>query len=234
MFFIFTNVPYPDPVITVVTDIYSIWALDGAHDRFTEQVGFWIISNRSLDRCFWKIWPNIDIKGKFFENTFNPIIKFKKILGWEAEFKQWTKLEIKKSLGFINHKRSNGRLRGIYRSPEDVHLCYIHRVYQLFEGGMDTPLSENHYFNILFSFKPHPYLQRLSLNFVCSIQSLKVCWLNEWTDQKNKWNSMLSTNSPFLSSKNLKQYIFFTQIFVYLFISISLINICKLKMKAIF
>lgn len=71
---------------TVVTNIYSIWALGGAHARFTEQVGslLWAIDIWTAD-VFGRSGP-ILILGVNFKAKLIPIIRFNKTLGWMTKF----------------------------------------------------------------------------------------------------------------------------------------------------
>lgn len=71
---------------TDVTNIYSIWALDGAHARFTEQVRSLIsaIDTWTVD-MFGRSGPVL-ILGVNFKAKLTLIIRFNKTLGWMAKF----------------------------------------------------------------------------------------------------------------------------------------------------
>lgn len=140
-------------------------------------------------------------------------------MGWETKFKQRIKLEIKKSLGRLHWSQ------GVQRSPSrqlpvfKMCMSAISIVFISFlKEAWILQYLRTIYFTIPFSFKPRLYLQLLPLNFVFSTQSLKVCWLNKWTDQKNEWEEIphWTQASLFLSLNNLPQYIFTTQVTGYL------------------
>lgn len=72
--------------IDVITNIYSIWALDGAHVHFTEQVGSLMSAvGLSTGEVSLRFDP-ILLLGINYENEIN-LIRLKS-LDWVAKFKQ--------------------------------------------------------------------------------------------------------------------------------------------------